>query len=161
MISYTPGSGWGNQELLGLTGSIVRVFLESGNFSVITEGPGAEGYLNFGSVKYVPGQGWLDASRRLYRDAGRLAAEALGVPEAQGGTFLFFDVQQYLAEGECGLDFLKRCLDMGVLLTPGLACGGAYERWARLCFTSVPPEQLATAISSLGPVLQPQERASV
>ena len=40
------------------------------------------------------------------------------------------------------MGFLERCLDAGVLLTPGSASGEAYGNWVRLCFTTVPQDQL-------------------
>jgi N-succinyldiaminopimelate aminotransferase len=51
--------------------------------------------------------------------------------------------------------FLERCLDAGVMLTPGTASGQHYERWARLCFTSVAPDDLAAALDCLQRVLWP------
>jgi N-succinyldiaminopimelate aminotransferase len=51
------------------------------------------------------------------------------------------------------MGFLERCLDAGVMLTPGTASGEAYEDWARLCFTCVPQAQLDEALALLRPVL--------
>ncbi len=69
------------------------------------------------------------------------------------GTFAFFEVPA-VARGECTLGaWLERCLDHGVLLTPGIACGEDYGNWARLCFTSVGPTQLTAALQSLAPLL--------
>jgi N-succinyldiaminopimelate aminotransferase len=100
------------------------------------------------------GDAWLENARGLYREAGLRASEALGVPPPRGGTFLFFDASAYLREGEeSALDFLDRCLDAGVLMTPGRACGAAFDRWVRLCFTSVPPDELDDALGRLKAVL--------
>jgi N-succinyldiaminopimelate aminotransferase len=97
---------------------------------------------------------WLDEARRLYREAGKKAAEVLGVAPPRGGTFLFFDASPYLQDGEdSALPFLERCLDAGVLMTPGQACGVDFERWVRLCFTTLPPAELDDALSRLGVVL--------
>lgn len=49
--------------------------------------------------------------------------------------------------------FLRRCLDAGVLLTPGAASGKDYESWARLCFTAIPPAELEDALGRLAPLL--------
>ena len=67
---------------------------------------------------------------------------------------LFVDVSEHLPEGvdDCGT-FLERCADVGVLLTPGYACGADYAKWVRLCFTSVPPDQLAAALEKLKPLV--------
>jgi len=99
------------------------------------------------------GEAWLAESRRLYGEAGRRAAEALGIAPPEGGTFLFFDATRHLAPGEDIAGFLGRCLDAGVLLTPGSACGADYSSWVRLCFTSLPPHELELALERLKPLL--------
>jgi N-succinyldiaminopimelate aminotransferase len=99
------------------------------------------------------GDEWLVDARTRYARAGRMAADALGVRAPEGGTFLFFDAQPHLRPGEELMGFLERCLDAGVMLTPGSAAGQAFERWARLCFTSVPEPELAEALERLKPVL--------
>jgi N-succinyldiaminopimelate aminotransferase len=87
--------------------------------------------------------------RETYGRAGRAAAEALKIPAPQGGTFLFFDLRPYLRRGETATELLERCVDAGVMLTPGNACGAAYADWARLCFTSVPEPELHEALKRL------------
>ena len=78
-----------------------------------------------------------------------------------GGTFLFFDATPHLRAGETLMGFLERCLDAGVMLTPGSASGQHFENWARLCYTTVPPEDLHAALDRLQRVLwrTPQTRA--
>ncbi len=99
------------------------------------------------------GEPWLAEARRLYGEAGRRAAEALGLPPPAGGTFLFFDASPMLdASDATAMPFLERCLEAGVLLTPGGACGRDYARWVRLCFTSVPPDALGEALDRLRPL---------
>ncbi|MFW5875127.1 MAG: pyridoxal phosphate-dependent aminotransferase [Myxococcota bacterium] len=100
------------------------------------------------------GEGWVREARRLYAEAGRAAAAAVGVPAPEGGTFLFFDASPHLKAGEedCR-PLLERCLAAGVMLTPGASCGKAYRRWARLSFTAVPPEELRQALEQLRHVL--------
>lgn len=101
------------------------------------------------------GEQWLDEARRNYASAGQGAAALLGVAPPQGGTFLFFDTRPHWRAGEASaLPFLERCLDAGVLLTPGAACGTAYADWARLCFTSVEPTALDAALQRLQTVLR-------
>ncbi len=101
------------------------------------------------------GDGWLAEARAAYRAAGFEAADALGIARPAGGTFLFFDASPYMSQGEPLLGFLGRCLDAGVLLTPGSACGRDYDRWVRLCFTSVPPAELREALDRLRTVIRP------
>ncbi len=112
--------------------------------------------MQFGAVGALQqGGAWVEESRSLYRDAGCQAADALGVPRPEGGTFLFIDVSAQLGSGdeECS-GFLERCADAGVLLTPGRSCGADYPKWVRLCFTSVPPDQLAAALEKLEPLVR-------
>ena len=101
------------------------------------------------------GDGWLEEARRLYGEAAKLSADAIGVEAPAGGTFLFFDASKWLNGGDTSaLPFLERALDAGVLLTPGSACGEAYQNWVRLCFTSVPIDELRAALEKLAPILE-------
>lgn len=100
------------------------------------------------------GADWVAEARRLYGGAGRAAAEAVGVSAPEGGTFLFFDASAHLAPSDAdSMPLLERCLDAGVMLTPGASCGDDYARWVRLCFTSVPPDVLAEGLARLRGVL--------
>jgi N-succinyldiaminopimelate aminotransferase len=95
------------------------------------------------------GDEWLAEACRRHGRAARLAAEALSVPTPGGGNFLFFDASPWLDGGDDALPFLERCLDEGVVLTPGASCGGDYRSWVRLCFTSVPEDELVRALEAL------------
>jgi N-succinyldiaminopimelate aminotransferase len=99
------------------------------------------------------GDSWVETARDAYAAAGRSAAEALGLAPPGGGTFLFFDAAPHFRSGENVAGFLTRCLDAGVLLTPGSASGKDYESWVRLCFTVVPPADLDQALVRLRSVL--------
>jgi N-succinyldiaminopimelate aminotransferase len=101
--------------------------------------------------------GWLAHARRVYREAGAKAADALGAPRPEGGTFLFVDVSHTLRDDapDC-TPFLERALDAGVWLTPGTACGRDFARHVRLCFTAVPPDALDEALAALAPLLRPR-----
>jgi N-succinyldiaminopimelate aminotransferase len=100
------------------------------------------------------GGAWLAEARRAYGAAGRAAAAAVGIPPPEAGTFLFFDAAPFFRAGE-GLDgFLERCLAAGVLLTPGPASGRDFGTWVRLCFTAVPPDDLARALERLSGALR-------
>jgi len=99
------------------------------------------------------GDGWLEEARAEYRAAGSATAKTLGVPAPEGGTFMFFDASPWLDGAETSDPLLLRCADEGVLLTPGAASGDAYPTWVRLCFTSVPPDALAEALTRLERVL--------
>lgn len=99
------------------------------------------------------GDAWLADMRAIYGRAGRAAARALELAEPEGGTFLFFDLKPFLGPKQTATELLERCVDAGVMLTPGNACGAAFGDWARLCFTSVAEPELHDALSALRRVL--------
>lgn len=110
--------------------------------------------MQFGAARALEqGDAWLSNMRTVYGRAGRAAAQALEIPEPQGGTFLFFDLRRFMRPSENLNRILQRCLDAGVMLTPGTACGTAFDTWARLCFTSVPEQELHEALGLLRAVL--------
>ena len=98
-------------------------------------------------------RGWQREMRAIYGRAARLAAEALEQPVPPGGTFLFFDTRPFMRAGETLPDVLERCLEAGVMLTPGTACGTDFGSWARLCFTTLPEPELVEALALLRKVL--------
>ena len=96
---------------------------------------------------------WLDKARALYREAGEAAARQLGLPEPEGSTFLFLNVNRALDER--GLPgFLGDCLEAGVALAPGNSCGDAYAEWVRICYTAAPPDEIAEAVGRLAKLLR-------
>jgi N-succinyldiaminopimelate aminotransferase len=110
--------------------------------------------MQFGAaVALDHGDAWLDDMRVCYARAARAAAHALEQPEPEGGAFLFFDLRPFMRAGEGAVEVLERCLDAGVMLTPGSACGTAFHDWGRLCFTAVPEEDLHAALARLRTVL--------
>jgi N-succinyldiaminopimelate aminotransferase len=106
--------------------------------------------MQFGAARALAeGDEWLAQMRRAYGRAGKLAADALRIPAPEGGTFLFFDLAPHMRSGETLMHVLERCMDAGVMLTPGTASGSAFTTWARLCFTVVPEPELQEALSRL------------
>lgn len=99
------------------------------------------------------GDQWLVQMRADNFLHARVMADALKLPMPAGGTFAFFDVSQHRRAGEDTQGLLGRCLDAGVLLTPGSACGKDFEGWARLCFTVVTATDLKDAMARLRSVL--------
>ncbi|MCB9592464.1 MAG: pyridoxal phosphate-dependent aminotransferase [Sandaracinaceae bacterium] len=99
------------------------------------------------------GAAWLAEARAAYDRAASTTAAKLGLRKPDGGTFVFFDVSARLREGEDTVGLLERCLEAGVLLTPGAASGKDYGSWVRLCFTSVPLDQLEDALDRLAPIV--------
>jgi N-succinyldiaminopimelate aminotransferase len=100
------------------------------------------------------GQAWIAEARTHYGELAQKAADVLGVPRPPGGTFLFVDATKHLRQGETdATGFLERCVEAGVLLTPGQASGKDYPTWVRLCFTTVPPAELDEALAKLRTVM--------
>ncbi|MCB9602080.1 MAG: pyridoxal phosphate-dependent aminotransferase [Sandaracinus sp.] len=96
------------------------------------------------------GDAFLARRRDEFGEAGRRTAEVLGVPTPEGGTFLFVDASPYLpSDAEDAMPFLERALEAGVQLTPGGSCGEAYERFVRVCFTSLPLDEHDHALEAL------------
>ncbi len=99
------------------------------------------------------GDAWLDQMRSHNLHQACVMADALKLPVPSGGTFAFFEVASLRRAGEDTHGLLGRCLEAGVLLTPGSACGKDFEAWARLCFTVVGPTELQQAMLRLQSVL--------
>ncbi|MGB5813187.1 MAG: pyridoxal phosphate-dependent aminotransferase [Polyangiales bacterium] len=111
--------------------------------------------MQFGAIHALAeGQAWVEESRRAYHAAAKKAAAALHMPVPQGGTFLFKDVSALVASADDCVPLLEACADVGVLLTPGRACGQDYAKWIRLCFTAVPPAQLDLALARVAPLFE-------
>jgi len=139
-----------------------RVGITHGPASVMGAIRGVQTFLTYGAPRplqlgaaraLAEGDAWVAQARALYAEAGRRAADALRIPAPEGGTFLFLDATPHLRDGEDLQGFLRRCLDAGVLLTPGNASGRDYATWVRLCFTVVPPAELDDALARLRTVL--------
>lgn len=74
---------------------------------------------------------------------------------AQGGAFLFVDLRPLgVTNHEETLDFLMRCLDVGVSLCPGQIFGEGFGPFARLCYTAVSPERLREGLDRLNPLFK-------
>jgi N-succinyldiaminopimelate aminotransferase len=102
------------------------------------------------------GDDFVRAARDKYQSARDFAFENIKAPCArpQGSTYLFIDLSQWCKRGEDScLGVLESAADAGLLLAPGAAFGHLYQKWARLCYTSVDREQLEDGIARLNRVL--------
>lgn len=100
------------------------------------------------------GRGWVEETLTFYRDAAASSARVFHAETPAAGTFLFVDVTRWLPRGsENSGAFLEACADRGVLLTPGSVSGRDYARWVRVCFTSVAPTDLASALAEIRAVI--------
>ena len=101
------------------------------------------------------GAQWTAESRTLYQKAGQMAANALGIPAPQSGTFVFADVSHLLSPDDVDcMPFLRECADRGVLLAPGRSCGVDYSKWVRMCFTAIAPDELECALQQITSILK-------
>ncbi len=96
---------------------------------------------------------WMDGARAAYRAArdatiAALAGSGVRAFVPKGGSYVFVDFAPVLG-GRPLRGLLESAIDEGVLLAPGDGCGDAYASWARLCFTSVPPERLMVGVERL------------
>ncbi len=96
---------------------------------------------------------WVARAQHIYRAARDAATDALrGAPVRfsipDGGSYLFLDFRALLGDRPL-VQLLERAIDRGVLLAPGDASGAGFDRWARLCFTSVPEDRVRDGIAKL------------
>lgn len=92
----------------------------------------------------------LAARRRRAAQAWELADTLLEIPHtsASGGLYTFLDLSR---DGD-GEQFVRRCAESGVGLAPGHVFGAHCTDWARICYTAVPPTDLASAIGRINKV---------
>ena len=101
----------------------------------------------------APGD-WMEGARVAYRAArdatmAALADSGVRAFAPKGGSYVFADFTPVLG-GRPLRVLLEGAIDHGVLLlAPGDGCGEAYAAWARLCFTSVPPDRLSLGLDRL------------
>lgn len=95
------------------------------------------------------GASWVAENRIQDGKVGRRVAGILGVPDPEGGTFLFIDVCDRLdGRGLHGL--LEDSFEKGVLVAPGSSCGTDYADWIRISFTAAPPDSVLEAARRFG-----------
>jgi aspartate/methionine/tyrosine aminotransferase len=101
------------------------------------------------------GPGEIDRVRHSYR-AGMVAART-GLEtlchQPQAGAFLFLDLRELVHDEEETMALLVRCAEAGVALAPGSMFGDTFARFARLCYTTVPPATVAEGVGCLNDVL--------
>ncbi|MEL6547354.1 MAG: pyridoxal phosphate-dependent aminotransferase [Myxococcota bacterium] len=100
------------------------------------------------------GERWQAKARAAYAEAGRSAAQRLGVEAPLGGQFMFVSVAEHLDRDQDSplTDFLQRCLNEGVSLAPGTSCG-PFPEHVRVCFTCAHPDEVARGVESMARVM--------
>ncbi len=105
----------------------------------------------------VTGDEWVDCARDTYKEHRDIAHSLVQAPctKPDGATYLFLDLNEFCREDarDC-VCVLEKLVDAGMLLTPGGAFGSQYQKWARMCFTSVEIPELKDAIGRLNGVLE-------
>lgn len=101
----------------------------------------------------IGGAPFLAAAKAAYRTARDRARARLAAPAATppGGAYLWVDFGQWTGD-DC-MPILEQCAAAGVLMAPGNAFGERCGRFARLCFTGVPPARLDEGIDRINAVL--------
>ncbi|HAN32663.1 MAG TPA: hypothetical protein DCQ06_13795 [Myxococcales bacterium] len=96
------------------------------------------------------GHDWLQQSRDKYAQAAKLVHDNLNASfhHAQGAGYVFCDLREDLGD-KSTLQWIAELLHEGVSIAPGAAFGSAYEKWVRVCYMSLPPDQLMIAIDRL------------
>ncbi len=93
----------------------------------------------------------LSRVRDSYEEGSRLAAHHLRLSRApEAGGFVLLDLRASERDADT---ILSRCLDHHVALAPGRSFGKHFERFLRLCYTSVRPERLEPALVAVRAVL--------
>lgn len=105
------------------------------------------------ALKALEANEWMDEARAEYLAARDLAAAALRSADidfhvAEGGVYHFCDFSRQLGDRSVSV-LLERAIQNGVMLAPGAAFGAAYERCARVCYTSVAREPLERGLDGL------------
>ncbi len=99
------------------------------------------------------GDQFLEESKALYQPARDALFEVCQewAPRPDGGGYVFLR----LDSEEAAWSLIHRALDQGLCLAPGEAFGEAYKDCIRVCFTSVPLEQVRRGAHLLAELLGP------
>lgn len=101
----------------------------------------------------------VSETSRTALEARDILCDALGSLEGisftppEGGAYVFADLSRVLGDADC-FELLDACLDEGVVFSPGVGFGAAYEKHARFCFTAMEPERLRRGAARLGEVIR-------
>ena len=87
-----------------------------------------------------------------YQSGFRVVESELKLPfhKPQGGAFVFLDLRHHSKSMD---DLLWELLEEHIALAPGAVFGQGFESFARLCYTTIPPEALATALGTVNRIL--------
>ena len=107
------------------------------------------------------GDPWIAETKAIYKRAADIVRRTLQADfgNADGGGYVFPDFAKEL-NGKPMIDWIKELLYEGVCISPGDAFGQDYATFSRICFTSVPEDQLVLAIERLNRALDKMRAAN-
>ncbi len=101
------------------------------------------------------GNDFVVTARANYQKARDEAFEQVVAPCArpEGCTYLFLDLSAWCESEDSCYGVLENLAEAGILLAPGVAFGHLYQKWARLCYTSMPLTKMKDGVARLNQVL--------
>jgi N-succinyldiaminopimelate aminotransferase len=96
------------------------------------------------------GAKWIAETKQQYAHVAQIVRNTLQADfgNADGGGYVFPDFTKEL-NGKPMIVWIQELLREGVCISPGDAFGKDFENFARICFTSVPEDQVVLAIERL------------
>lgn len=106
------------------------------------------------------GDAWIAETKDIYKRAADIVRRTLQADfgNADGGGYVFPNFAKEL-NGKPMIQWITELLHEGVCISPGDAFGQDYATFSRICFTSVPEDQLVLAIERLNRALDKMRSA--
>ena len=95
----------------------------------------------------------LDIARAGAEQVVEVLGDCVALRAPKGGAFVFLDLRARTKTAADTLAFLGACLERDVSLAPGSAFGMNFCRFARVCTTATPPDQLEEGLARIREVL--------
>ncbi len=105
-------------------------------------------YAALGAIE--EGAPWIAETKASYKRIAKIVRDTLQADfgNADGGGYVFPDFTKEL-NGKPMITWIQELLREGVCISPGDAFGKDFENFSRICFTSVPEDQVVLAIERL------------
>ncbi len=110
-------------------------------------------YAALGAIQ--EGGPWIAETKEAYARVATIVRKTLQADfgNADGGGYVFPDFTKEL-NGKPMIEWIQELLREGVCISPGDAFGRDFENFARICYTSVPEDQVVLAIERLNKSLE-------